>query len=88
MANTKSAKKALRSSAKKNTVNNSRKSRIRTFAKKVVDSIKSGNKEKALADFKNFESEIMKGVNKKVLKLNNASRNVARVSKQIAKMKS
>ena len=47
MANTKAAKKALRSSIKKNEVNSARKSRIRTFIKKVDDAIKSSDQAKA-----------------------------------------
>ncbi len=86
MANTQSAQKALRSSEKKKTVNNARKNRIRTFIRKVADSIKAGNQTQAFADLKNLESEIMRGVTKKVIKLNTASRKLSRLSKQIRKI--
>ncbi|HLD77368.1 MAG TPA: 30S ribosomal protein S20 [Rickettsiales bacterium] len=86
MANTSAAKKALRSSARKNTINTARKSRIRTFAKKVVESIQAGDKTKAQADLKAFESEIMSGVSKKVFKLNTASRKISRFAGQIRKI--
>ncbi len=86
MANTKSAKKALRSSAAKKVVNNSRKNRIRTFVKKVTDKIKAGDKNKAQEAFKSLESEIMRGVNKKVIKLNTAARKLSRLSAQIRKI--
>ena len=69
MANTSSAKKALRSSKAKEIVNKDRKSRIRTFVRKVEDSIKSGNEVDARTAFKALEPEIMKGVTKKVFKL-------------------
>lgn len=86
MANTQSAQKALRSSEKKRTVNNARKNRIRTFIRKVADSIKAGNQKQAFADLNNLESEIMRGVTKKVIKLNTASRKLSRLSKQIRKI--
>ena len=86
MANTSAAKKALRSSGKKNIVNSAIKNRIRTFIRKVADSIKAGDQAKAFADLKNLESEIMRGVTKKVIKLNTASRKLSRLSKQIGKI--
>ncbi len=86
MANTTSAQKALRSSAAKKLVNNSRRNRIRTFVKKVADSIKEGNKKKAQEAFKALESEIMRGVTKRVIKLNTAARKLSRLSAQIRKI--
>lgn len=83
MANTSAAKKALRASARNRLVNNSRKSRIRTFIRKVNDSIESGNKDNALKDLKNLESEIMKGVSKDIMHINTASRKISRIYTQI-----
>lgn len=88
MANTKSAQKALRSSAKKNEVNNARKNRIRSFIRKVDDAIKAGDETKARDAFKNLEPELMRGVTKKVFKLNTASRKLTRLSAAIRKIKS
>jgi small subunit ribosomal protein S20 len=87
MANTKSAKKALRSSEKKNVINSARKSRIRTFTRKVDDAIKAGDEKKAQEAFKSLEPEIMRGVTKKVVKLNTASRKLSRLSSAIKKLK-
>lgn len=87
MANTKSAKKALRSSATKNVINSARKSRIRTFIRKVDDAIKAGDDKKAREAFKALEPEIMRGVTKKVVKLNTASRKLTRLSSAIKKIK-
>ena len=87
MANTKSAKKALRSSERKNTVNTARKSRIRSFIRKVDDFIKSGDAVKAGEAFKDLEPEIMRGVSKKVVKLNSAARKLSRLSASIKKIK-
>lgn len=86
MANTTSAKKALRASERKREVNISRKSRIRTFIRKVADSIKASDKEKALADLKNLESEIMSGVSKNIMHINTASRKLSRLHAQIKKI--
>lgn len=86
MANTSAAKKALRSSAAKNKVNAARKNRIRTFVRKVTDQIKAGDQAKAREAFKALESEIMRGVTKKVIKLNTAARKLSRLSAQIRKI--
>lgn len=87
MANTKSAKKANRSSEKKNVINTSRVNRIRTFIKKVDGAIKVGDESKAREAFKALEPEIMKGVTKKVIKLNTASRKLSRLASAIRKIK-
>ncbi len=86
MANTTSAQKALRGSAAKKLVNNSRRNRIRTFVKKVADAIKAGDQKKALEAFGPLESEIMRGVTKRVIKLNTAARKLSRLSAQIRKI--
>lgn len=86
MANTKSAQKALRSSAAKNEINSARKSRIRTFIKKIDEAIKANDEVKAREAFKTLEPEIMKGVTKKVIKLNTASRKLSRLSSAIKKI--
>lgn len=87
MANTTAAKKALRVSERKNVINSARKSRIRTFIKKVDDAVKGGDEAKAREAFKALEKEIMRGVTKKVIKLNTASRKLTRISANIRKIK-
>jgi len=79
MANKKAAKKSIRSDARKKLINYSRKSRIRTFIRKVEDQIKLGNKEQATKAFKELEPELMRGVTKKIFKLNTASRKLSRI---------
>lgn len=86
MANTAAAKKALRSSAAKNVVNSARKSRIRSFIRKVDDAIKAGDEKKAREAFKALEPELMSGVTKKVYKLNTAARKLSRISSSIRKI--
>ena len=87
MANTKSAKKAHRSSIKKNSVNTARKNRIRSFAKKVDLAIKEADETKAREAFKALEPELMRGVSKNIFKLNTASRKLQRLSASIRKLK-
>lgn len=86
MANTKSAKKALRGSIAKNLVNTARKSRIKTFIRKVEDAIKIQDEPKAREAFKALEPEIMRGVTKKVYKLNTAARKLTRIAAAIRKI--
>jgi small subunit ribosomal protein S20 len=86
MANTKAAKKALRASGKKEIINNSRQNRIRSFVRKVENAIKSADETKARQAFKALEPEIMKGVTKKVLKLNSAARKLQRLAASIRKI--
>ncbi len=86
MANKSASKKAIRSDANKKTVNYSRKSRIRTFIRKVEDQIKSGDKTKAQEAFKNLEPELMRGVTKNIFKLNTAARKLSRISAAIKKI--
>ena len=81
------AKKAFRSSEKKNIINTARINRIRSFIKKVDGAIKVGDEVKAREAFKNLEPEIMRGVTKKVLKLNTASRKLTRLASAIRKIK-
>ena len=88
MANTKSAQKALRASAAKNEVNSARKSRIRTFVRKVDDAIKANDQVKAREAFKALQPEIMRGVTKKVFKLNTVSRKLSKLSAAIKKIAS
>ncbi len=83
MANHKSAKNRIVRNNKRAVINGARRSRVRTFVKKVEAEILGGNKEQAAAAFKVAESEMMKAVNKGVFKLNTASRTVSRLSKKI-----
>jgi small subunit ribosomal protein S20 len=87
MANTKSAKKAFRSSVAKNEVNTARKSRIKSFVRKVDDAIKANDEVKAREAFKALEPEIMRGVTKKIYKLNTAARKLTRLAAAIRKIK-
>lgn len=86
MANTKSAKKMVRKIAARTEVNKSRRSRIRTFTRKVEDAVKSGDKKAATAALKAAEPEIMRGVTKGVTHKNTASRKVSRLAARVKGM--
>jgi len=88
MANHSSAKKAARQNIKRTLINKSRTSRIKTYIKKVLQAIDEGKVEAAKAAFIVAQSEIMKGVSRKTLKLNTASRKVGRLAQRVKNMQS
>ncbi|MCB1385504.1 MAG: 30S ribosomal protein S20 [Nitratireductor sp.] len=83
MANTASAKKAVRKLAARTEVNKANRSRMRTFVRKAEEAIASGDKEAASTAFKAAEPEIMKAVSKGILKKNTAARKVSRLAKRV-----
>ncbi len=83
MPNIASAKKRMRQTKRCTEVNRSRVSRIRTFEKKVVAAIESGDKKAAAEALRAAQPEIMRGVTKGVLHKNTAARKVSRFSKRI-----
>lgn len=83
MANHKSAKSRIVRNNKRAVINGARRSRVRTFIKKVETEILGGSKEQAAAMFKTAESELMRAVNRGIFKLNTAARTIARLSKKI-----
>ena len=83
MANIKSAKKRILQTAKRTERNMARRSRIRTFIKKVELSIASGAGAAARDALKNAQPEIQRGVTKGVLHKNTADRKVSRLAKRV-----
>ena len=83
MANTKSAKKATRVSARKTEINKTRVSRMRTFVRKVEEAIASGSQAEAAAALQAAQPELMRGAQKGVLHKNTASRKVSRLSARV-----
>ncbi len=86
MANIKSSKKAIRVIERKTEINKSRRSRIRTYLRKLNDVIATGVVEDAKKAFVEFESELMKGVKDGIFKKNTASRKLTRMASHIRKM--
>ena len=83
MANTPSAKKAARKIARRTQVNKARRSRMRTFLRKVEEAILSGDKEAARAAFKVAEPELARAAAKGVIHKNTASRKISRLSSRV-----
>ena len=83
MANTKSAIKTIRRIQKQTKVNKSRKSRYRNAIKKINLLIEKKDKKAALDYLPKLNSELMKIAKTGVIKKQNASRNVSRITKRI-----
>jgi small subunit ribosomal protein S20 len=83
MANLRSAKKRIRQTERKTTVNRNRMSRVRTYVKKVELAIASGDKDAASGALKEAQPVIMRGVSKGVLNRSTASRKVSRLNARI-----
>ena len=84
MANTKSAIKRIRRISKQTAVNKARKSRFRNALKKMNGLIDTKKKDEALKFLPKLNSELMKIAKTGVIKKQNASRNVSRITKRIA----
>ncbi|MDO8882204.1 MAG: 30S ribosomal protein S20 [Pseudotabrizicola sp.] len=83
MANTEQSKKRARQSEARYAVNKARRSRIRTFVRKVEEAIASGNSEAAVEALKNAQPELARGVTKGVLHKNTVSRKISRLSSRV-----
>lgn len=83
MANTKSAQKMVRKLKKRTEVNGARRSRMRTFLRKVEDAIRSGDQASAQAAFKAAQPEIMRAAQNGILHKNTASRKVSRLASRV-----
>lgn len=83
MANTPSAKKAARKIEARTAVNKSRRSRMRTFLRKVEEAIAGGSKDAAEAALKAAQPEIQRAAGKGILHRNTADRKVSRLSARI-----
>jgi small subunit ribosomal protein S20 len=83
MANKKSAKKNIRVIDRRTAINKSRKSKIKTYLRKVLGAIEGNDTETARKSLVEFESKIMKGVSKGVYKKNTASRKVKNLAQKI-----
>ncbi len=86
MANTASAKKAVRKIARQTSVNRSRRSRVRTFIRIVEEAITSGNQSDAVEALKVAQPEIMRSAQKGIFHKNNASRKISRMAQRVKAM--
>ena len=83
MANTKSAIKRIRRISRQTVVNKSRKSRFRNAIKKMNSILEKKSKKEALNYLPKLNSELMKVAKTGIIKKQNASRNISRITKKI-----
>lgn len=83
MANTPQSKKRARQSEARYAVNKARRSRIRTFLRKVEEAIASGDQAAAAAALRVAQPELARGITKGVLHKNTVARKMSRLSSRV-----
>jgi small subunit ribosomal protein S20 len=83
MANTSSAKKAVRKIARRTSVNRARRSVLRTFVRKVEEAIASGDATAASTALQAAAPVVMRAAQKGVIHKNTASRKVSRLTARV-----
>ncbi|MEO1139459.1 MAG: 30S ribosomal protein S20 [Pseudomonadota bacterium] len=83
MANTPQSKKRARQNLRRLDVNKARRSRIRTYLRKVEEAIASGDKDAAQSALCAAQPELMRGVTKGVFHKNTASRKMSRLTARV-----
>lgn len=86
MANTPSAKKAVRKIEARTALNKSRRSRVRTYLRRVEEAIASGNQSDAAEALKAAQPELQRAAGKGIWHRNTASRKVSRLASRIKAM--
>lgn len=83
MANTPQSEKRARQSEKRFAVNKARRSRIRTFLRKVEEALAAGDADVAREALRAAQPELARGVSKGVLHKNTAARKMSRLSSRL-----
>lgn len=83
MANSPQSKKRARQSEARYAVNKARRSRIRTYLRKVEEALASGSQEVAVAALRAAQPELARGVTKGVLHKNTMARKISRLSSRV-----
>jgi small subunit ribosomal protein S20 len=83
MANTRSAKKMVRKIATRTEVNTARRSRVRTYVRRVEEAIAAGDKDAAATALREAQPEIMRAVTKGVMHKNTSARKISRLSSRV-----
>lgn len=86
MANSPQARKRARQIVKRTAVNKARKSRVRTFIRRVEEAIQAGDQDKAQEAFRAAQPEIVRGGLKGVMHRNAARRTVSRLAQRVKTM--
>ena len=83
MANTSSAKKMVRKIQRRTAVNKSRRSRVRTFLRRVEEAIAAGDATGAQTALRDATSELQRAVSRGIIHKNTASRKLSRLSGRV-----
>ena len=83
MANTASARKRIRQTATRTARNQARKSRMRTFIKKVETAIEGGDRDAAAEALRAAQPEMQRASGKGVIHANTVARKLSRLSVRI-----
>jgi small subunit ribosomal protein S20 len=83
MANTASARKRIRQTEVRTERNRARKSRMRTFMKKVEDAIEAGDQAAARAALQAAQPELQRAAGKGVVHRNLVARKISRLSSRV-----
>jgi len=87
MANHESSKKRIRRNARRAVINGVRRSRVRTFVKKIELALAGGDVQKAGEAFLAAQPEIQRSVAKGIMHKNTAARKLSRLSARIKALK-
>jgi len=83
MANSPQSKKRARQADRRAAVNKARRSRIRTYLRKVEEALASGDKDAATTALRAAQPELMRGVTKGIFHKNTASRKISRLATRV-----
>ncbi|WP_111428843.1 30S ribosomal protein S20 [Rhodobacteraceae bacterium DSL-40] len=83
MANSPSSKKRARQIERRTEVNKSRRTRMRTFIRRVEEAIASGDHDAAAEALRAAQPVIMRSVSKGIVHKNTASRKVSRLAHRV-----
>lgn len=83
MANNASARKRIRQTEKRTARNKARKSRVRSFLRKVEEAVKSGDKAAAQEAFRAAQPELQRAATKGVVHGNTVARKLSRLSARV-----
>lgn len=86
MANTKSAKKAVRKIAARTERNKTRRTRMRSEIRSVEEAIASGNQEAALAALRQAQPFIARSAQKGIVHKNTGARKISRLTQRVKAM--
>lgn len=83
MANTPQAKKRARQNERRFQINKARRSKVRTFLRKVEEAIESGDQEAAKTALRAAQPELMRGVSRGIFHKNTVARKMSRLSSRV-----